>query len=104
ILPVADPDSAAAWIERATIVTLRRLRAEVEWAMTRRDRDAEPGSTRLRASTEPPPLDADLGDPTAWQMCALQMDAASDSVVTFTAPISVVSLLWNAVGAFTGDS
>ena len=104
ILPVADAGSAPAWIERATIVTLRRLSAEVEWAMARRDRDARTGSSGSDTSLTPPPPDADLGDPTAWQMCALEADAACDSAVSFMAPGSVVALLWSAIGAFASDT
>ena len=36
LLPVAAPDTAGAWIERARAVTVRRLVDEVEWAVETR--------------------------------------------------------------------
>lgn len=57
LLPVMSSRFGAAWIERARVVTLRRLEEEVAWALDRRD--AESGAEAF-ASHSPPPLDYDL--------------------------------------------
>jgi len=54
LAPVVGSRHGAAWIERAQIVTLRRLEAEVAWARDRRD---EQNSVEEPA---PPPLDFDI--------------------------------------------
>jgi hypothetical protein len=52
LLPVLGSRHAAAWIERASAVTLRRLQQEVSWALDRHDENFEPPA--------PPPLDHDV--------------------------------------------
>jgi len=59
LAPVVSAAHGEAWIERARIVTLRRLEAEVLWAQNRRD---EQDSFQVPG---PPPLDHNLGDPVA---------------------------------------
>jgi hypothetical protein len=83
ILPVASE----VWVARAREVTMRRLVAEVEWALD----GAEPG---------PPPAGSRLTRMPARQMRAHDVDAE----VTFTAPVSVVGLLHTAIGAFRDRS
>jgi hypothetical protein len=83
ILPVAGE----AWVTRAQEVTVRRLVAEVEWAL-----DAEePG---------PPPAGSRLTRMPARQMRAHDVDAE----VTFMGPASVIGLLRVAVAAFRGPA
>src|SRR5439155_1283951 len=79
VLPVATADDA--WVARAGEVTLRRLVAEVEWALDRRDAGLPPA---------PPSPDATLA-PVEWQMPA-RADEALDADITFTAAPSVVAL------------
>src|SRR5439155_328777 len=79
VLPVATADDA--WVARAGEVTLRRLVAEVEWALDRRDAGLPPA---------PPLPDATLA-PVEWQMRA-RADEALDADITFTAAPSVVAL------------
>src|SRR5206468_3366537 len=79
VLPVATADDA--WVARAGEVTLRRLVAEVEWALDRRDAGLPPA---------PPSPDATLA-PVEWQMRA-RADEALDADITFTAAPSVVAL------------
>ncbi len=55
--PVLRRETVGAWIERAGIVTLRRLRDEVEWALNRQGEE-QPG--RAASAPLPPPLDARL--------------------------------------------
>lgn len=59
LLPMMGHRHGAAWIERAGLVTLRRLEAEVTWALDHRD--AATGMQSFDAPP-PPPLDHDLGD------------------------------------------
>src|SRR5881409_2889114 len=73
VLPVATADDA--WVARAGEVTLRRLVAEVEWALDRRDAGLPPA---------PPSPDATLA-PVEWQMRA-QHDETLAADITFTAP------------------
>jgi hypothetical protein len=54
VLPVATASTAAAWVERANEVTVRRLEAEVEWAL------AGPDGGPASRIPGPPPPDADL--------------------------------------------
>jgi hypothetical protein len=56
LLPVMSNEHGAAWVERAGIVTLRRLEDEVAWALDRRDAGIP---TRSEAPA-PPPLDMNL--------------------------------------------
>src|SRR5213593_1555987 len=87
VLPVATADDA--WVARAGEVTLRRLVAEVEWALDRRDAGLPPA---------PPSPDATLA-PVEWQMRA-RADEALDADITFTAAPSVVALFRAALDAF----
>src|SRR5213593_291148 len=87
VLPVATADDA--WVARAGEVTLRRLVAEVEWALDRRDAGLPPA---------PPSPDATLA-PVEWQMRA-RADEALDADITFAAPPSVVALFRGALDAF----
>jgi hypothetical protein len=54
LLPVISRQHEGAWVERAGQVTLRRLEAEVSWALDRAD---DAGG---RAEQAPPPLDLDV--------------------------------------------
>src|SRR5213083_1874254 len=87
LLPVASRDDA--WVARAGEVTLRRLVAEVEWALDRRD---------AGLPTAPPPPGATLA-PVERQMCA-RSDDMLDADITFTAAPSVVALFRAALDAF----
>jgi len=87
VLPVATTDDA--WVARAGEVTLRRLVAEVEWALDRRDAGLPPA---------PPPPDATLAS-VEWQMRA-HHDETLDADITFAAPPSVVALFRGALDAF----
>src|SRR5206468_13129700 len=87
VLPVAPADDA--WVARAGEVTLRRLVAEAEWALDRRDAGLPPA---------PPSPDAPLA-PVEWQMRA-RADEALDADITFTAAPSVVALFRAAQDAF----
>jgi hypothetical protein len=80
ILPVVTTDDA--WVARAGEVTLRRLVADVEWALDRRDAGLPPA---------PPPPDAALAR-VEWQMRA-RSDDMLDAEITFTGPASIVALL-----------
>src|SRR5438445_7118949 len=87
VLPVATTDDA--WVARAGEVTLRRLVAEVEWALDRRDAGLPPA---------PPPPDATLAS-VEWQIRA-HHDETLDADITFAAPPSVVALFRGALDAF----
>jgi len=99
LAPVVSTAHGKAWIERAQIVTLRRLEAEIAWAQNRRD---EQDSFEVPA---PPPLDHDLGDAVAaLTIAGLQMRAQAPgpddgpegyrpcAQIDFFAPGSVVGL------------
>src|SRR6266446_2884606 len=87
VLPVATTDDA--WVARAGEGTLRRLVAEVEWALDRRDAGLPPA---------PPSSDATLA-PVEWQMRA-RADETLGADITFTAAPSVVALFRGALDAF----
>jgi len=74
LLPVVGPRHGAAWIERAQAVTLRRLEAEVAWALDRLDARE---SVEL---PETPPLDHDLASSglTGFTREELQMRSEAD--------------------------
>jgi hypothetical protein len=91
LAPVADPAAASAWIARAAAVTLRRLVAEVEWALE----TAEAGRPAL-----PPPRGLPLRLLVERQMCAHAAGGPGDAAVTFSGPASVVALFESAVGAW----
>jgi hypothetical protein len=54
LLPVISPEHEDAWVERAERVTLRRLDADVSWALDRAD------DVRGKPRQAPPPLDLDV--------------------------------------------
>ena len=93
LLPVAAPDTAGAWIERARAVTVRRLVDEVEWAVETR---AAGGA----APVAPPTLGARLAVDQR-QMRAHEECPPVDSEIVFFAPASVVVMLWAAIAAFS---
>jgi len=98
LAPVVNAAHGKAWIERAQIVTLRRLEAEITWAQNRRD---EQDSFEIPG---PPPVDHDLGDAVAaLTIPGLQMRAQAPGPdvgegylpkvqIDFFAPESVVGL------------
>jgi hypothetical protein len=90
ILPVVGERTAAAWVERATAVPVRRLADEVEWALTIRD-----GLTPIA----PPPAGASLAIDER-QLCARPEWEFPDAEITFSAPVSVVALFRTAILAF----
>jgi hypothetical protein len=94
ILPALREDTAAAWTARAGEVTLRRLAAEVEWALDARD-------TGALFVVPPPPAPGALLDGS----CERQMRAHEDCPpagcdIRFDGPESVVALFGAAVAAF----
>ncbi|HLY37923.1 MAG TPA: HNH endonuclease signature motif containing protein [Candidatus Binatia bacterium] len=94
ILPVVNEETGPAWIARAGEVTVRRLTAEVEWALVVRD-----GITPIA----PPPPGADLVLDER-QMCARRDWEYPDAEIVFRAAVSVVSLFRTAVLTFAGPS
>ena len=92
LLPVLTERTAAAWIERAQSVTVRRLADEVEWALVARD-GVEP--------IDPPPIGSAL-DLSERQMCAPREWEYPDAEIVFRAPVSVVSLFRTAILTFAG--
>jgi hypothetical protein len=95
LLPVARGAVAAAWVERAGAVTLKRLVDEVDWALSLRDTGL-PG-----IQVAPPPLGAPLVTP-QWQIGARQLDGSEvlDAFIAFPAPASLATLLREATDAF----
>jgi hypothetical protein len=87
LLPVVSDATAAAWVARARVVTVRRLADEVEWAAAARE-------------AGPPPLGARLDD-LERQIGARPGDAALDAEISFCAPASAVAEFRTAVLAFT---
>jgi hypothetical protein len=113
LLSVVGDEHAAAWIERATQVTFRRLTEEVRWATDMRDRAV------AWLAVAPPPLDAALefSDAEAVrQMCArydadkasqLLHSAAGRSVrLRIVGPESVIALAREAMAVYSepGDA
>lgn len=94
ILAVAGDRTAAAWAARASQVTVRRLAAEVEWAMEVRD------GSPSQADVPPPPLGSKLEIPER-QMCAPGTQEKIDSEVAFVAPASVAGLFRGVVACAT---
>jgi hypothetical protein len=100
LLPVLQPETAAAWVARATEVTLRRLEDSVSFAIEA----AAPGAAVL-----PPPAEGRLELPPlapGAEACAgthqLQECArACDAEIAFAGPATVVGLLWAVVRACT---
>jgi hypothetical protein len=94
VLPVATDETAAAWVERAQQVTVRRLADEVEWALA---------GCVPRGPVSPPPPHASLEtiDERERQTCALGDDEWTGTEIAFSAPASVVALFRTAILAFT---
>ena len=82
VLPIMAEPTAAAWVERAGAVPVRRLADEVEWALTVRDG---------LAPIAPPPPGASLALDDR-QLCARPEWEFADAEVAFAAPTSVVAL------------
>ncbi len=117
ILPVIGPVHARAWIERAAAVTLRRIEAEVSWALDRLD---AAGGAEAFFAPAPPPLDADLSsigellDPVRLKMRAQREpsaatpapgdDAARKVTLRFSVPLSVAELVEEAMLALRRGS
>jgi len=91
VLPVVAERTAAAWVDRAAAVPVRRLTDEVEWALTVRD-----GLVPMA----PPPAGASLALDER-QLCTRPDWEFPDSEVTFSAPVAVVALLRTAILAFS---
>ncbi|HLY36452.1 MAG TPA: HNH endonuclease signature motif containing protein [Candidatus Binatia bacterium] len=94
LLPVLTEHTAAAWIDRAQSVTVRRLADEVDWALVVRD-GVEP--------IDPPPAGSSL-EPSERQMRAPREWEYPDAEIVFRAPVSVVSLFRTAILTFAGRS
>jgi hypothetical protein len=90
ILSVVTERTAAAWVERAAAVPVRRLADEVEWALAVRD-----GLVPIA----PPPMGAALALDER-QLCARPEWEFPDAEVAFSAPVAVVALLRTAILAF----
>src|SRR5438093_2599178 len=90
LLPVVAESTAAAWVERAGAVPVRRLADEVEWALTLRDG---------LAPIMPPAPGASLALDER-QLCTRPEWEFPDAEVTFWAPVSVVALFRSAILAF----
>jgi hypothetical protein len=85
LLPVVHESTAAAWVARATAVTVRRLADEVEWALIAGEAAPPAPGSALRLDER--------------QMRAPESEV-EDAEVVFTGPASVVSLFRAAVLAF----
>ena len=94
IAPVLSAAHEAAWVARATEVTVRRLGDEVTWALNHQD---------VRPLCEPlaPPAAGALVMPTDAQMRARFADETPEVVISIPAPASVAALLETAIAAFT---
>ena len=90
LLPIVAEPTAAAWVERAGAVPVRRLADEVEWALTLRDG---------LAPIMPPAPGASLALDER-QLCTRPEWEFPDAEVTFSAPVSVVALFRSAILAF----
>jgi len=94
LLPIVAEPTAAAWVERAGAVPVRRLADEVEWALTVRDG---------LAPIAPPPAGASLALEDR-QLCTRPEWEFPDAEVAFSAPVSVVALFRTAILAFAAHS
>ncbi len=94
IAPVLSATHEAAWVARATEVTVRRLGDEVTWALNHQD---------VRPLCEPvaPPAAGALVMPTDAQMRARFADETPEVVLSLPAPTSVAALFETAMAAFT---
>jgi hypothetical protein len=98
LVPVLAERTASAWTARAQVVTVRRLVAEVEWSLDRRDATAA-----AAVPPGPPPAGHDIAADVAAverQMRARSEWSPADTDISFTGPASVVALLQRAIGAF----
>lgn len=93
VLPVVAEENAAAWVNRAGEVTLRRLLEEVEWALEVRETE------RKGHAVDPPPPDSRLERPER-QMCAPAEREMADSEIAFVAPASIVGFFRGTVAAY----
>lgn len=91
LLPVATGGTADAWVARGQEVTVRRLEAEVDWALAARADDAP---------IAPPPAGAPLVIPECQMRARDGWEPAGDEVA-FAAPVSVVVLLRSVILACT---
>ena len=94
LLPIVAEPTAAAWVERAGAVPVRRLADEVEWALTVRDGVAP---------IAPPPPGASLALEDR-QLCTRPEWEFPDAEVTFSAPVAVVALFRTAILAFAAHA
>jgi len=97
LLPVVAERTAAAWIERAGQVTVRRLHDEFGWALTELEM-ALPFSWPL-----PPPMGAVLATDDT-QLCAPRPWEQPNAAIIFEGPASVVTLLREMIRAFGGST
>src|SRR5947207_14092722 len=94
LLPIVAEPTAAAWVERAGAVPVRRLADEAEWALTVRDGVAP---------IAPPPPGASLALEDR-QLCTRPEWEFPDAEVTFSAPVAVVALFRTAILAFAAHA
>ena len=94
LLPIVAEPTAAAWVERAGAVPVRRLADEVEWALTVRDGVAP-------IAPPPPGASLTLED---RQLCTRPEWEFPDAEVTFSAPVAVVALFRTAILAFAAHA
>ncbi len=107
LLPVMSERHAAAWIERARCVTIRRLFDEVRWALDMRDRAwmfmelvPPPLGTRLQHSNEEAErqMRALYGDEMAARIAKQAPD--DTTFVRLAGPASVIDLFYDVLQAF----
>jgi len=93
IAPVLSTTHEAAWLARATEVTVRRLSDEVTWALNHQD---------VRPLCQPlaPPAAGSLVMPSDAQLCARFADETPEVVIRVAAPASVAALFETAIAAF----
>jgi hypothetical protein len=107
VLPILSEKHAAAWIDRACLVTVRRLAEEVTWAADLRDR------TGHAIGMAPPPLGATLErsdaevirqmrsrfDPETTERI-LHAAATMEVSLTFSGPVSVMAFVQDVLSAY----
>jgi hypothetical protein len=104
LLPVVRTCNAAAWVERANEVTLRRLADEVDWVMGRVD------LVPANAAAMPPPRDEKLIHEDERQLCASESrdedlwGVTGRIHVSFVAPLSISSLFRSVMQGFAAPS
>ena len=94
LLPLVHDATADAWIARARGATLRRLVAEVDWALDAREANPLAPAWPLPLGTPLPPFDAQMRAPSGLEEASAQ--------ISFRAPVSVVGLVRAAIAAFAG--